>query len=613
MFYKNFFLVGVLLFLSVQIFAQNRPIGVNLPEFSYFSSSVMLKNVKKHSSAWFIEDEDQSQWNFESVTMPTLANGYPSQVPFNVNGVNYRPHCIILSGQAAPHTYPAGEFTIIITGTGEVNFEWDGNATFTGPGTFTLPVTPSDAGLHLRILSSDINDPITNIEVIYPGEIDTYPNDIFSSHFVRSMEPFESIRFMKATSTEENPIINWSDRTLIDDHTYFSIIEGDIQPGTPWELVIRFCNEHDKDPWICIPYQANDDYVTNLATLFRDNLNPDLQLYVEYSNETWNWFYINTFAYLGQQGMDLGLASDEFTANLRYNTYRSLQIFEIFEQVYGSESSSRIQKVLANSAWDYPIQTTYNALFDSQINPNNILPDAFATAPYVGVGEEFQDSPHFCDSTAEGLLSRMYSYLDSMEVQPYFDYADSLGIPVLAYEGGQHLAATGFQAAQPCVATLIRETNLLPQMQSWYCEYYDRWFDSFGGGLHMAFVIAEQYGDFGAFGILESQFQDYTLSPKWMAHENCVFPVTVLTADEDIEELSFQIFPNPNVGQLTIQGESSAYHIEVLNIHGIAVRSFDKTGEQIEVDISSLNPGLYFVKIKNNRTNQVYFHKVIKQ
>ncbi|MEM1120109.1 MAG: T9SS type A sorting domain-containing protein [Bacteroidota bacterium] len=506
--------------------AGHRPIGVNLMEMSYFSTNPMLKNVKKLSSRWLIQDATREEWNIEGVPMPTLSNGYPTQVPFNVNGTDYYPHCIMLSDNVGPHFYPSGDFTVIITGSGQVEFEWDGNATFTGPGTFTLPVaTPSDAGLHLRILSSDVNDPITNIEVIYPGEISTYPNDIFSSHFVTSVEPFDVIRFMKPNSIEENPIVNWSDRTTVDDHSYFAIVEDDtaaITPGIPWELVVQFCNEHDKDPWICLPYQVNDDYVTQLATLFRDNLEAGRQLYLEYSNETWNYYYVRTYNHVVQRGLDLGFDTNDFTAGLEYYTHRSLQIFELFASVFGNNMNSRVTKVLASGPWDYPAQVLYESLQNPAINPNNTMPDALAMAPYVGL-EQLQQSPNFCNHTAEQLLDSLFHHISTLEIQAYFDYGDSLNIPVLAYEGGQHLAATGFQAADTCVARLIREVNLLPGMQEWYCEYYDEWYDNYGGGLHVAFSLAAPYNEYGSFGILESQFQDYNLSPKWQAHEGCVF------------------------------------------------------------------------------------------
>lgn len=50
---------------------------------------------------------------------------------------------------------------------------------------------------------------------------------------------------------------------------------------------------------------ADDDYVTNLAVLIKQNLNPNLNAYIEYSNEVWNWevilssiFYILYFVFI---------------------------------------------------------------------------------------------------------------------------------------------------------------------------------------------------------------------------------------------------------------------------------------------------------------------------
>ncbi len=34
---------------------------------------------------------------------------------------------------------------------------------------------------------------------------------------------------------------------------------------------------------------TDDTYVANLAALVKQNLNENLNVYVEYSNEVWNW------------------------------------------------------------------------------------------------------------------------------------------------------------------------------------------------------------------------------------------------------------------------------------------------------------------------------------
>ena len=68
--------------------------------------------------------------------------------------------------------------------------------------------------------------------------------------------------------------------------------------GVCWEYAIMLANAVHADMWINIPAQANDNYVDQLASLIKNGdtingvsypaLSPDLNVYVEYSNETWN-------------------------------------------------------------------------------------------------------------------------------------------------------------------------------------------------------------------------------------------------------------------------------------------------------------------------------------
>jgi hypothetical protein len=86
-------------------------------------------------------------------------------------------------------------------------------------------------------------------------------------------------------------------------------------------------NETGKDAWINIPAKATDAYVTNVANLFKYGsdginpytsvqahpvyppLNPNLKIYVEYSNEVWN-----TASAFSQSSSVSQLASDELLA-----------------------------------------------------------------------------------------------------------------------------------------------------------------------------------------------------------------------------------------------------------------------------------------------------------
>ena len=49
--------------------------------------------------------------------------------------------------------------------------------------------------------------------------------------------------------------------------------------------MVALCNAMGLDAWINIPAHASDDYIKQLAALWKQNLDPKLNIYFEYSNE----------------------------------------------------------------------------------------------------------------------------------------------------------------------------------------------------------------------------------------------------------------------------------------------------------------------------------------
>jgi hypothetical protein len=139
-----------------------------------------------------------------------------------------------------------------------------------------------------------------------------------------------------------NPDVDWQDRGNPGAPGWGDNYDSSVRDGAPfganWEYLILLANETGKDLWITIPQRATDDYVTKLAQLFAFgsrgsdalpftgrygstgarpapqsydpyNLDPaartypplrsDLHLYVEWSNEVWNFGAI-TWSWLAQ-------------------------------------------------------------------------------------------------------------------------------------------------------------------------------------------------------------------------------------------------------------------------------------------------------------------------
>ena len=101
----------------------------------------------------------------------------------------------------------------------------------------------------------------------------------------------------------------------------------------------------------------------------------------------------------------------------------------------------------------------------------------------------------------------------------------------------------------------------------------------------------------------------------WSSSADCLFYVDdILFTDEifDIDEnshLDFSIYPSPTTGILNIESKSAISQIEVYNQLGQLVAS---NSNQNTIDISRVNTGLYFMKIKDVNGN-IATQKVMKK
>lgn len=615
--------------------AQRFNIGVNIGKTAPWGEPPLFANVMKQSSNWLVQDVQGNQWNIDSlggtaVQIPSLVNGYPNQVPFSINGQALKVHTFFLNSQPAPWYYPAGDYTLVLQGTGTVSLEWDYFGQFTAPGTYTIHIAnPTEAGIHLIIDSSSTTDPIHNIEFLLPHH-GPNSNRTFNQAAVDKMQPWNVIRFLKATNIEENPVVDWADRPLPDYYNYFDdgeeINNSQILRGMPWEVMIQLCNEHQIHPWICLPYKVNDHYVTELATLLRDSLDPNLRAYIEYSNETWNSFYGNTHQHVNTQGTALGYSLDPFQAGIYYTVRRSIEVYEIFENVYGNTLPQRVTKVLAGAGFDWYMLNMYNALHDSLVNPKGTMPDAWATAPYVG-GEIIDHmlnpnnpiSSQLCSVTTQDILDSLYDNMPPIMLEsmvPARHYADLLGIQLFTYESGQHLVPAGFQGiSDSCLNQTVAQTNRSVGMEQFYCDYISYLRDTFQVDLNVAFILTRPY-ESETFGILESTWQDVQTSPKWRAYEQCG-PLQNPLNQSPIRQapyMGIKVYPNPVLHALNIEFEAAIPTVQLELIHSNGQLIYTTQLQEPSLHTLDMQPypaGVFWLKVSNKASNFLSTQKII--
>ncbi len=341
---------------------------------------------------------------------------------------------------------------------------------------------------------------------------------VFNPVFLNSIKTYRSIRFMDWLHTNNSPQVNFTDRGQLS-HQFWST-----DRGVPLEAMIELCNLMNLDPWLNIPHRASDTYVREFATLLKSRLNPSLEASIEYSNETWNGIFSQA-EFVENKGLALGLDSprnNRFISGLNFYSQRSQRIFDIFNNVYGTERAARIRRVMASqSANTFTTETILS--FTNAAKKT----DAFAIAPYFG--ETVIDETKAAEIKRLGvngifdwlqndnntILERSLPFVDR-EVAAQKAMVTNFSIPLITYEGGQHfVGAFGFEN-DDALNAIMDAVNKDPRMKGIYLTYLNNWRNR-SNELFYHFVSVERHGKFGRWGAREFAHETRTQAPKFDA------------------------------------------------------------------------------------------------
>jgi len=347
----------------------------------------------------------------------------------------------------------------------------------------------------------------------------------WNPQFLKEISIYRSFRFMDWDVTNNSKRKSWSERTQKNDSRQIPVA---------YEWMIDLCNRMNADMWVTIPHptithktgDAPPDYALRLCLLVKtgidmkqvdlssmlddlsdmnaeplikaggvktcEPLKPDLTLYVEYSNETWNGMFKQSH-YCCDEGEALGLDEKRWTAGFRYHAWAAIRLFRATDLVFG-EGSKRVVRVLATHSANSWVAGQHQVVMkDPKLNPWNIKADAIATAPYFG--HKVQGDS--LDMETELRTAIQKSAKDS---QKHREVADKYHLKLIAYEGGQH------------VYKMAQRLNRSPVMFDLYIEYLNemaRYFSHFSHYCHVG-----QAGNGGAWGCIE-----YTGQPLKDAHK----------------------------------------------------------------------------------------------
>jgi hypothetical protein len=489
-------------------------VGNNVDGVVDWSTSWPFVDVFKRTRAWMTRNLDGSgAWDSgNGPLIPMDTNGWPVRVPFAINGTNQLVHTILAN------LNEAGMYDFIYEGTGSLVFQWSpgGGASLTATGGvqnfFFTAVTNTQAIIEIH--ASATNDYLRNFHLVLTNYLATYNTQTFDPLFLQRLQPFGCLRFMDWGNMNGSSLVSWTNRTT---PGYYTQANPD---GVALEYMVQLCNTLQRDAWICIPHLADDNYVQQAAQLVRDQLNPALRVYVEYSNETWNNQFSQT-AYVQTQGVSLNLDTAPYTAGQKFVALRSAQIWNIFQQAFGGAATSRLVKVLAT-------QTAGTAVTDmrlagltvTNINPSRIMPDALAIAPYFGKAYTPSDLPPNAPyPTVDYILTNMSVQAiadEGVQVGLQKAVADAHGWRLVCYEAGQTYQGILGAENDTNLTAILTAANRDPRMGTLYSQYLDM-LQAQGVDLCNNFAYCGGWSKWGYWDLLEYQDQPTNAAPKYAA------------------------------------------------------------------------------------------------
>jgi hypothetical protein len=390
-------------------------------------------------------------------------------------------------------------------------------------------VVIGNATTQLMMAFRNTSGGVRDVTLRLPNYNDT---QTFTNQFAQVLAPFQVVRFMDFLRTNGNPVRTWAERTTPASATQVT------PKGAAFEYPIQIANELGKDIWINVPALADDAYVRSLAELLKQNLAADRAVYVEYSNELWNFQFSQTSANMqaavaeaiagdttltkGQQCTQALFDATSGDCNAYWAGYyrvgkRTMRIAQIFSEVFGATAmNSRVRVVYATQFANPGIaEQVLKNIATYRGTPSSLL-YGMATAPYFYLSADLAGST---TATPDQILQSLDANLNAEEL-PFFaagvkqqgvfvrtpytggNYtgashkalADFYGLKSLAYEGGNDLGQS--TANIPAKIAANRDPRMAAMVKSELAQWY-----GCGNDLFMYFSLSSAWDRYGYWGL----------------------------------------------------------------------------------------------------------------
>jgi hypothetical protein len=505
-------------------------LGMGLSGIADYATQQPFIDVMKTARTWVGHTTDQ--WGaWDAVRLADEGyldeNGWLRAIPPELDRVE----ALFLNEQPAAFHSLAGRYRVTWEGQGTVYVGGLARDATSAPNEIWFSYTPGPGVVWVGISATDPADPVRNIKVIREDLIPLYDEgQRFNHDWLRVVGDMRAVRFMDWMTTNGSPQVTWADRPQPDDYSYG-------WRGVPVEVMVDLANTIGADPWFTLPHMADDAYVTAFATYVRDNLDPRLKVYAEWSNEVWNFIFPQTHWTQQQAISRWGDVAADNGGWMQFAGFRAAEVADIWSTVFADQADVRLVRVIAT-------QTGWKGLEDPLLNAPLAqaegLPapfesfDAYAVTGYFGYdlgSEEMAD--RLRDWIAEGDATervtdalRDGSFDDLVhDLFPYHaDVAADHNLQLVMYEGGTHLTGIGPVVDDAAITAFLTDYNYSKDMAALYDDLFAGW-QKAGGTLFMGFVDVAPASKWGSWGALR-HLDD--MNPRWssIARHNADTPVT---------------------------------------------------------------------------------------
>ncbi|AUQ75434.1 hypothetical protein [Phaeobacter piscinae] len=535
-----------------------QPIAMNLASIADWSPQAPFLDHFKTARPWI--GHIAGQWGGADYSDLTAAgyldpDGWPTAIPPELGSVG----TLILTDLPEDASSLAGRYVLQFEGDGIIEVTGRARNIRYGKSEIRFDYTPGPGAVEIRIQRSDrqgVGDYVRNITVVMEKHLpDWQAGALFNRDWIARLRGFAALRFMDWMATNDSTQVGWEDRPRVQDYSWTA-------QGAPAEVLVDLANHLQADPWFTLPHMADDIYIRNYARLVRDQLDPGLTAYVEYSNEVWNWqfeqaVWADDQARARWGGQDLWM---------QFYGGRAAEVAMIWTDVFGDAAEDRLVRVVSTqTGWlgleeqiltaplwvaEDPARRPPARLFDAYAVTGYFggilgLPDraatlrawiaqsreqAAATAEAKGLrgaaAAEFVEAHQYDAASAlaaaelrDGLVSG--SSEDTVSdllgrVLPYHaKVAEAHGLDLIMYEGGSHVVGLGAMVDDEMLTGFFSHFNYTEEMGALYRSLLAGW-PEIGGRLFTAYSDVSSPGKWGSWGSLRYVSDD---NPRWRALE----------------------------------------------------------------------------------------------